>query len=202
MLRPVTFDSYWSGGEERHCLSPMPEIDHSKGDVAHHLSEGEEESRPGIHPAIEIVEAILLALVAVATAWSAYQADLWTGHQAELYGLASKLRVEAEGAATVANQERSYDASTVAEWLNAEAGRHQKLADIFQRRFVPEFRPAFEAWKKTDPLNNPNAPAKPELMPEYRNAKTEEASCLSKQQTYSSEVPRRENIPTNTCVRR
>jgi hypothetical protein len=131
-----------------------------------------------VHPAIEIAEAILLALVALATAWSVYQADLWIGHQAELYAQASSLRIEAEGAVTAANQERFYDALTVAEWLNAEAGRNRKLADIFERRLFPEFRPAFEAWKKTDPVNNPNAPAGPAVMPEYRNANTEEASRL------------------------
>ena len=111
------------------------------------------------HAILEIVEALVLAIVAIATAWSGYQAALWTGHQSELYGQASKLRVQAEGAATAANQERLYNASTVVEWLKAEAQGQKKLSDLFERRFLPEFRPAFEAWKKTDPLNNPNAPA-------------------------------------------
>ena len=35
---------------------------------------------------IEILEAIILALVALATAWSGFQAAQWNGHQAELYG--------------------------------------------------------------------------------------------------------------------
>ena len=47
----------------------------------------------------------------------------------------------------------------------------------------PEFRPAFEAWKKTDPLNNPNAPAGPQLMAEYRSSKTEKAARLNHQAT-------------------
>jgi len=46
---------------------------------------------------LEIGEAVILAVVAIATAWSWYQAALWTGHQSELYGEASKLRVQAEG---------------------------------------------------------------------------------------------------------
>ena len=125
----------------------------------------------------------MLAIVAIATAWSGYQAELWTGHQAELYGQASKLRVQAEGTTTFANQERLYNASTVVEWLNAEGHGDRKLADPFERRFLPEFRPAFEAWKKTDPLNNPNAPAGPQLMPEYRSSKTEMAARLNDQAT-------------------
>lgn len=54
---------------------------------------------------------MVLAVVAIATAWSGDQAELWTGHQAESYSEASKLRVEAEAATTYANHERLYNAS-------------------------------------------------------------------------------------------
>jgi len=150
-------------------------------EVAHHLGEHAEHAESRAHKILEIVEAIVLATVAISTAWSGYQAALWTGKQAESYGLASRYRVEAEGASTFANQERLYDASTVVEWLKAEATGQKKLSDLFERRFLPEFRPAFESWKKTDPLNNPNAPPGPFFMPEYRSAKAEEAANLSEQ---------------------
>jgi hypothetical protein len=158
----------------------MPEAGGANIEIAKHLSEHEKSSE---HVILEIVEALVLAIVAIATAWSGYQAALWTGHQSELYGQASKLRVQAEGAATYANQERLYNAATVVEWLKAEAHGDKKLTDLFQRRFLPEFRPAFEAWKKTDPLNNPSAPAGPQLMTEYRSSKTEEAARLNNQAT-------------------
>ena len=45
----------------------------------------------------------------------------------------------------------------------------------------PEFRPAFQAWKQTDPLHNPNAPAGPQLMHEYHSSKSEEAAKLNEQ---------------------
>jgi hypothetical protein len=156
----------------------MPEAGGSNIEIAHHLSEPKESAE---HAILEILEALVLAIVAIATAWSGYQAALWTGHQSELYGQASKLRIQAEGAATFANQERLYNASTVVEWLKAEAHSDNKLADLFERRLLPEFRPAFEAWKKTDPLNNPNAPAGPQLMGEYRSSKTEAAAKLNDQ---------------------
>jgi hypothetical protein len=152
-------------------------------EIAHHLSEHNESSQSLGHEILEIAEAVVLAVVAVATAWSGYQAALWTGQQAELYGQASRLRIAAEGAATYANQERLYNASTVVEWLKAEAHGDKKLADLFERRFLPEFRPAFDAWKKTDPLNNPNALAGPRLMAEYHSSKTEEAAKLNDQAT-------------------
>ncbi len=161
----------------------MSEAGGSNIEIAHHLTEHKASSQSLGHEILEIAEALVLAVVAITTAWSGYQAALWTGHQTELYGQASKLRVEAEGTTTYANQERLYNASTVVEWLKAEAHGDTKLANLFERRVLPEFRPAFEAWKKTDPLNNPNAPAGPHLMAEYRSSKTEEAAKLNDQAT-------------------
>jgi hypothetical protein len=161
----------------------MPEAGGANLEVAKYLSEYQESRQSLRHLILEIVEAVVLATVAIATAWSGYQAALWTGHQSELYGQASKLRVQAEGAANYANQERLYNGSTVVEWLKAEASNDKKLTALFERRFLPEFRPAFEAWKKTDPLNNPNAPAGPQLMAEYRSSKAEQAVRLNDQAT-------------------
>jgi len=146
-------------------------------DVAHHLSKPQS-SQAG-HEVLEIVEAVVLAIVAIATAWSGYQAALWNGHQSELYGVTSRLRVQAEAATITANQERLYNAATVAEWLKAEAQGETKLAEVFDRRILPDFRPAFEAWKKTDPVHNANAPAAPESMTEFKNPRTEEATRLN-----------------------
>ena len=161
----------------------MPEAGGANIEVAHHLSGHAGHSRSSAHQLLEIVEAVVLAIVAVATAWSGYQAALWTGRQAELYGYAGKLRIQAAGAETYANQERLYNASTVVEWLKAQAHGDKKLADVFERRLLPEFRAAFNAWKQTDPLNNPSAPAGPQLMAEYGSSRTEQASQLDKKAT-------------------
>ena len=69
---------------------------------------------------IEIIEALILALVAVATAWSGYQAAEWAGKRAEDYAKADRLRVTAEGLATLAGQERIYDSDTFNSWLAAK----------------------------------------------------------------------------------
>ena len=42
---------------------------------------------------LEIIEALILALVAVATAWSGYQAAQWAGKRAQEYAKANRLRV-------------------------------------------------------------------------------------------------------------
>src|SRR5262249_36085662 len=136
-----------------------------------------------------------------ATAWSGYQAALWTGFQEELYGQASKLRIEAEGATTFANQERMYNASTVVEWLKAEAHGDKKLADLFERRLLPEFRPAFEVWKKADPINNPKAPAGPQLMEGFHSVRAAEAAKLNDQATATFEQGTRDRQRSDEYVR-
>ena len=120
--------------------------------------------------AIEILEAILLAIVAVATAWSGYQTARWDSKQAYLYGVSSKQRFLADQSATRGGQYQLYDASTFGSWLAATATGNAKAAALFERRFRVEFRPAFQAWLKTDPFHDPKAPPGPLVMPQYHNA--------------------------------
>ena len=130
---------------------------------------------------IEIIEALILALVAVATAWSGYQAAKWAGNRAEDYAKASRLRVTAEGLATLAGQERIYDSDTFNSWLAAKLDGKAEAAEFFERRFREEYRPAFRAWMSTDPFNNAQAPPGPIFMPDYHNAKHEQFLALNKQ---------------------
>jgi CHASE1-domain containing sensor protein len=130
---------------------------------------------------LEITEAILLAVVAIATAWSGYQTGKWDGHQASLYSLANKYRVEADTANTLSGQQRLYDTTTFGFWLDAKARGDEADAKLFERRFRPEYRPAFKAWIALDPLNNPKAPPGPIFMPQYRNAQAELATAKEHQ---------------------
>jgi hypothetical protein len=130
---------------------------------------------------IEIIEALILALVAVATAWSGYQAAEWAGKRAEQYAEATRLRVTAEGLATLAGQERIYDSDTFDRWLAAKLDGKEEAAGFFERRFRDEYRPAFAAWIGTHPFKNAQAPPGPIFMPEYHNAKHEQFLGLNKQ---------------------
>jgi hypothetical protein len=157
----------------------MPECGGANIEVAHKLNEGQEgEARRKSQwiERLEIVEAVVLATVAIATAWSGYQSARWDGLQDELYEKSTRLRVESQGLQTRSGQEQAYNASVAAEWIKAKAAGNEKIAALFERRVLPEFRPAFEAWKDTDPLNNPSAPPGPMMMPQYRNTAAEEAT--------------------------
>src|SRR6476620_12112698 len=130
---------------------------------------------------VELIEALILALVAVATAWSGYQAAQWAGKRAEEYAQANRLRVSAEGLATLAGQERIYDSDTFNSWLAAKLDSKKEAAEFFERRFRDEYRTAFTAWIGTDPFTNAQAPPGPIFMPEYHNAKHEQFLGLNKQ---------------------
>jgi|SRR5437016_2103273 len=116
----------------------------------------------------QVVTAIMLGVVAVATAWSGYQATRWAGEQSTLYAQASALRVVSTRDSTLAGQLKLYDFIAVNNWLNAYMQGNTKLANIFEKRFSAELRPAFEAWLATNPFNNPNAPPGPLYMPQYK----------------------------------
>ncbi len=155
----------------------MPES--ANVEIAHELHEHGGGGHTG--PWVEIAEAVLLALVAIATAWSGYQSALWDGHEAKLYGEASKLRFEANAHESRAGQEQVYDAGTLNSWLQAKLTGQERTAAAFEKRFRLEYRPAFRAWLETDPLHNPSAPLGPIFMPQYRNADLAQAAALNAQ---------------------
>jgi hypothetical protein len=130
---------------------------------------------------IEIIEAFILALVAVATAWAGYQAAVWNGQQSRLYGESSKQRITADQLATLGGQERIYDTMTANFWINAKSDGNEKLATVYERRFRDEFRVAFNAWIALDPLTNPQATPGPTFMPEYHDANNDKAAQLDAQ---------------------
>src|SRR5512141_1196524 len=119
-------------------------------EVAHKLSEGSDgdgsSERRHWTEFAEILEVIVLAMVAIATAWSGYQAARWDGRQAYLYGTASRMRIEADQALTLGGQQKMLDVTTFNTWIEAQRSGDEQLAALYVRRFSPEFRVAFDAW--------------------------------------------------------
>ena len=127
----------------------------------------------------EIVATVLLALTALATAWSGYQASLWDGIQSSNYTQASAARTEASQNHTEANQLRLGDLSVFENYVDATLDGDTELADFYRQRFRDEFEPAFAAWIALDPFTNPDAPTSPLAMPEYRLADDQKAQELT-----------------------
>jgi hypothetical protein len=130
------------------------------------------------HP-VELLATVLLAVAAVATAWSTYQSAQWRGEQAADNSKASAARIESSAASTRAGQLTQIDIATFIQWVDAYVAGNTDLADFYRQRFRDEFQPAFEAWIATNPRTNPNAPASPFEMPQYRVAQAEQAKRLN-----------------------
>lgn len=127
---------------------------------------------------MEIITVVVLAIAALATAWSGYQASLWDGIQSSNYTQASGARTNAAQLRTEANQFRLADLSVFENYIDATLDENEDVADFYFQRFRPEFRVAFEAWIALNPLENPDAPSNPMAMEEYQPALDIEAEEL------------------------
>ncbi len=137
-----------------------------------------------------------MAAAAVCTAWAGFESTKWSGEQANSYAEAGAFRTEAARMATQAGQHRIVDVVTFTQWLtalNEEIVTNQSArpganyepvpgtisAFIFER-FRPEFQPAVDAWMRTQPFVNPDAPPTPFTLPEYALAEEAEAARLER----------------------
>jgi hypothetical protein len=116
---------------------------------------------------LELLATLLLSIATVGIAWSGYQAARWSGIEARHYAEANTARTLANRASTAAGQDRLQDLLNFNRWLDASTQGNATLTRVYEARFRPEFRPAFQAWLLQDPLNNPAATPSPLLMPQY-----------------------------------
>ncbi len=140
---------------------------------------------------IEIIATVLLALAAVATAWSSYQANRWNGETTKASSRVNALRIDAARAQGLAEGLTQVDIAVFVQWVNATANDDSELADFYAERFRPEFRPAFDAWLATDPLTNPEAPPTPFAMDEYQLEAQSDAERLDAEEEATAATVRR-----------
>ena len=133
----------------------------------HELSHAERSERTN-ERVMEFAAALLLSIATIAVAWSGYQAARWSGLQSEHYTEASAARSLANREAIFESRQQTQDLLNFNRWLEATESGDTILAALYERRFRPEFAPAFEAWLAQDPLRNPAAIASPLSMDEYR----------------------------------
>jgi hypothetical protein len=140
---------------------------------------------------VELAAALLLALAAVATAWSSYQATRWNGEQAKTASRVNAVRIDAARAADLARSQTQVDIATFIQWVDAYANDEAELARFYRTRFRDEFKPAFNAWIATRPLRTPDAPPTPFAMPQYRLEATAETHRLDAEEAVLAAEVRR-----------
>ena len=111
--------------------------------------------------------AILMSLTALVTAWSAYQSNLWTGAQSVDLSEALQNQTILTQNILSAQQTKTMDGILVLEIVKAKVEKEDQLSNFILPRLREELRKPIVEWLAMDPINNPNAPAHPLLMPSY-----------------------------------
>src|SRR4051812_48197501 len=133
-----------------HCSHTQGDLDMPEGlnvEVAHKLTEKEENAERRKHrweEVVEVIEVLVLSLAAIATAWSGFQASQWDDRQGLSYGQATTQRFAASAVSTLGGQQLAADSAMFTSWLGARAAGDTDLEMILVRRFTPDYRQAFD----------------------------------------------------------
>jgi hypothetical protein len=130
---------------------------------------------------IIIIEAILLAVVAVLAAWSGFASAKWGTDSSLKLAKASAARTEANRAQLTGLETKNFDASTFNAWFSAYVVHNTTAMTVAERRFRPQFRVAFNAWLATDPATNPHSPPGPTYMKQYVQPEAAQVTQLDHQ---------------------
>jgi hypothetical protein len=154
----------------------------SAGEVGNEINEHRHRSGVGHEERdriATIVEAALLAVVAFVAAYSGYASAKWSTESRLKLSQAASARTQASNANLNALEQRNFDSSTFESWFSAYVAGNTRAMTIAARRFSPNFRVAFNAWRATDPEQNPKAPPGPTYMPQYKQPDLERAAALT-----------------------
>jgi hypothetical protein len=118
-------------------------------------------------PQLEVFAVLLVALTAVITAWSAFEASKWGGVMSIRFAEAGAARTESVRATNMAAQQTTVDVGLFTAYADAVAREDDRLAPFLRERFPHRLAVATDAWEATEPLVTPDAPATPFDMPDY-----------------------------------
>ena len=140
------------------------------------------------------------SLASMSSAWCAYQATLWSGVQAFRLAAANQANRDSAAAALTALTTRAFDASMFISYMEAKHEGNERHEKFLFTRFRPETRKAVEAWLKTDPFNNPEAPLGPFKMAEYVQPELAEAKQHDERFAQEFAAAQRANSSSDTYV--
>jgi hypothetical protein len=147
-------------------------------EIAGHAHPAEDHPHARQDRLVSIAEAVLLAIVALMAAWSGYAAAKWSTESRVGLAESTRERAKASRATLAAIELRNFDSSTFEAWFAAYTAHNEQAMALAEHRFRPGFRVAFEAWRATNPEQNPNAPPGPTYMPQYRQPGLARAKVL------------------------
>jgi len=150
---------------------------------------------------LELWSAALLAIATLATAYSAYEATRWGGQQSTRFTQAGAARTKSAKAQSQGFSFVTIDADLFTQFAAAYSQGNKELEGILRYRFFrDEFKPAFNAWVRQHPLQNPKAPDVPFEMKQYKVAALEESEELEAEADQLFEEGREANQTSDNYV--
>jgi len=153
------------------------EISHHRKHTAEHDGGDGGEARPHDRT-LSIIEAVLLAIVALLAAYTGFASAKWGTESSVRFATASAARVQANRAALDAQNTKNFDSTTFNTWFTAYVAGNPTAEAVAVRRFRPGFRVAFDAWIATEPFTSASAPPGPTYMPQYKQPQLAVAAAL------------------------
>jgi hypothetical protein len=154
------------------------EISRHKQHTAHDPESGTEDGTREHDRVLSIIEAVLLAIVALLAAYTGYASAKWGTESSVRLATASVARTEANRSALNAQDTKNFDSTTFNAWFTAYVAGNAPAQAVAERRFRPQFKVAFDAWLNTDPFTNASAPPGPTYMPQYKQPQLAAAAVL------------------------
>lgn len=142
------------------------------------------------HEWLRIAATVVLALATIATAWGGYQAARWNSATGSSYSNENTFLQASNRADARADADLQIDVAVFLEWIDATAAEDKRLARFYEDRFRDEFKPAFEEWIASRPLEDPEAAATPFALSSYRLANAVEADRLRAESAVAGAIAR------------
>lgn len=127
---------------------------------------------------VSVLEAILLAVVAILAAYSGFASAKWGTEQSLTLSRSTSTRTDANRLDLDALEARNLDAIIFDSWFDSWLMDDAQAMDLAGRSFSPQLQTAFDAWWVLDPANDRDAPGNPLLMDEYDQPDLERAHEL------------------------
>jgi hypothetical protein len=141
------------------------------------------------HNWIEIAAAALLALATLMSAWSAYNSARWHGRSTEYYSKSDFALTRSSELLDMKIQDKIVDSVVFANYVNTILAGDKAATEAYRARLHPRLRAAIDAWEKTAPMTNPEAPRTPFQMAEYKDVYSEESTKVANEaRKYSSKA--------------
>ena len=119
---------------------------HKKHTAAGGHADGTEHGTREHDRMLSIVEAVLLAVVALLAAYTGYASAKWGTESSVRLATASAARTEANRAALDAQDTKNFDSTTFNTWFTAYVAGNAPAQAVAVRRFRPQFKVARTHW--------------------------------------------------------